>query len=258
MTRLIHVSPCEMLPLCVPSSLRPAVINPAGYLRRRRPGGLGQPGRAKPPAGAARPGRVMVMRWADPAAGFRVKCAARTIPGRLARQDKCLWSTEPRFKSSPGSYFRLISHQAAAAAALDARCGCGHDCRCPAIDLTIELGTHADADLKASVIIGTDVLSAGARVSSLDVGSVELFRLRLDQLGPVTGGGLDVSCLMDVESIAQTFAADACLVEKPDEEQDQMRVAVNEFHLFGEAVRLALRSFAPVGDGAGDEDFAIG
>jgi hypothetical protein len=46
-------------------------------------------------------------------------------------------------------------------------------------------------------------------------------------------------------------------VEEPEEEADQRRIAVNESDPVAAAVRLVLNPFAPVGDGAGDEDLPV-
>ena len=100
----------------------------------------------------------------------------------------------------------------------------GHDPGCPADDLAVELATLADADLKASAIIGTDVPSAGAGIALLEVGPVELIYPRLDQVCPVAGSRFDVGTFMDVDSIPEAIAAYPGHFEKPKEEQDQVGV----------------------------------
>lgn len=63
---------------------------------------------------------------------------------------------------------------------------------------------------------------------------------------------------MDVDAEAQVRARRPGRVEESQKEPDQGGVAVGEDDAVAAPVRLALRAFAPVGDGAGDEELAIG
>jgi hypothetical protein len=71
-------------------------------------------------------------------------------------------------------------------------------------------------------------------------------------------GRFQIGVLMDEDTEGQVGPGSRGRVEEPQEELDQRRVAVREDDAVAASVRLVLGAFAPVGDGAGDEDLAIG
>src|SRR5207253_10343030 len=69
---------------------------------------------------------------------------------------------------------------------------------------------------------------------------------------------LHVGALVDVYAKDQVVRGNGGGLDEAQEEPDQIGVAVHEDDSVGASIRLALRSFAPVGDGARDDDLAVG
>lgn len=108
------------------------------------------------------------------------------------------------------------------------------------------------------MVVGAGVPPDGSGIVPLDVRTVELVCSCPDQVRPVTGDRLHLGRLVNMDSVPQAVTGDASQLQEPEEKHDQTGVAIDEIHLLGGAVRLAFRAFAPVGDGAGDKDLAVG
>jgi hypothetical protein len=63
---------------------------------------------------------------------------------------------------------------------------------------------------------------------------------------------------VDVQAKAQSRQFDARLAEESQEKHDHAGVTIDEPHALAAPVRLALGTFAPVGDGARNDDLAGG
>jgi len=108
------------------------------------------------------------------------------------------------------------------------------------------------------VILIAHVLPDRLRVVAFDRWGTEAAGRCRGDLQPEPLGCFHVCALVDVDPEAQVRPRSAGSVEEAEEEPDQGRVAVNEGHPVAAPVRLALRTFAPVGDGARDKDLAVG
>jgi len=62
---------------------------------------------------------------------------------------------------------------------------------------------------------------------------------------------------VDEDAVDQRLPSDSSGVQEPEEEPDQLWVAVDELDPVRSPMRLVLGAFAPVGDGSGDEDLPV-
>jgi hypothetical protein len=127
----------------------------------------------------------------------------------------------------------------------------------PTFDPAVEIAAPPDVDPQAPAVALSNVLTHGLRVMALQRGTAKLAGLRVRGVQPEPLGRLNVCGLVYVDAKHQVLTCDACRVQEPEEEPDQRWIAVNEDHSIKAAMRLALGAFAPLGDGARDEDLAV-
>jgi hypothetical protein len=133
----------------------------------------------------------------------------------------------------------------------------GHDAVRPAGDAAVEAAALGHRYLQAAVVIRVVAGPRCPRYVALEHGPGELIRRHRRHTGPVPGSGLYVRGFVDQYAVAEALSRYSGMVEEPEEELDQGRVAVDEADLLVDSVRLALCPFAPVGDRAGEDDLAI-
>src|SRR5262249_14922703 len=121
----------------------------------------------------------------------------------------------------------------------------------PAFDPPIQVGTLLYIDPQAAVISLADVPADGLGVVPLECRMVELSRVCACHLEPEVRGPLNVGGLVDIDAIANLCAINACCIEKPQEEGNELGVTVDEHDALMPVMRLALSAFTPVSDGTG-------
>jgi hypothetical protein len=124
----------------------------------------------------------------------------------------------------------------------------------PTLDLAVEVAAPTDVDPQAAEVTVTDVLSPGLRVATLEHGPAELAGRRSREILPEPLRHPNVCGLVYVDAEYQGLACDAGHAQELEEEADQHRITVDEDHSIGAAMRLVLGAFAPVREGAGDEN----
>jgi hypothetical protein len=107
------------------------------------------------------------------------------------------------------------------------------------------------------VVVVADVLPCGLGVVAFEGRPQKLFVFAAGHFDPEALRGGDVGAFVDLQAESEVAPRDPCSIEEAEEEQDQPRIAVGKDHPVATGVWLGLRTLAPIGDGAGDDDLPV-